>query len=984
MKRIFVFPLSLIVALLLFSSEGRAQQVIFSEVMYNPAGDQPEYIEVLNNTATPFDIALWELSGGVDYTFPDFSSSDPELTFLKAFDRLLISSVPEADLRAAYPEIPAEVRVFGPWEGLGEDGVRLSGNLGNGGERITLKNKNDSLICTFAYDDESPMWPATADGAGHSLQVVNPNRKIEDWRNWRASSAQGGSAGLADAFPAESPVSLSEVFVDEEGGLAWVELHNRSRESVSLTDWTLSFPETEIEDAAVAGQIEPGGYLTVDLGVPLGEVEGPFLVLFDAEGHAASAHRFDDLEGGSYQTYPAGSNEWYVADEPKKGAANEPVRFDSIVIHEIMFSHPVGGHGEFIELYNRGDEAVDLSGWEISEGVQFDFPVGSSLAPGGFAVIAADSIWFQENYEGAAAPLGDFENGLSNQGETIRILDARGNLVDQVDYGVGGEWPELADGLGSSMELIHPDLDNNVGGAWRDSDESGKSTMRDYKAIMNYNSQGVWHPTNDDELHLHLVGEGYVMLKDVDFHKPQSLFNPNADNLLENADKQSTDSKSNSGWVFQGTHANGFYRDGEVHVIATGRGDNRANRVEIDMVDLGSSTTAELTFSARWFYGKPRLIAQTADHAWSYEFLIDVPTNLGTPGAANSSAMESAPSVVTGLNHSPAVPTPSDDVTITARVSSLEAPEKVQVAFIEDGVGGNKESLFRRWTRNDMNDEGTGGDEIAGDGIYTGKITNMKEDGRIVAFYVEVTEASGDKTLFPKGGSEAPGLYVVDANQPDFELRTVRAVVGLQALDRIRNGSTSKHQGKYPRSSNHYWNSTVIYDESDIHYNSVIRSAGSPFHTGDRASLTLKGKWKMPKSTAFRGRIKTTFDQDPTSGRAHNDRVIRYWLYLLGHKVNDNEFIKFAVNDSNFATREEVETPGSSDFMNRLWENGNQGHLYRIDDEWDFGDNLDNQRNSKNAEWNYKSPNGHRPGRYHSEYMLRSRETEYDFSGLIG
>jgi hypothetical protein len=30
----------------------------------------------------------------------------------------------------------------------------------------------------------------------------------------------------------------------------------------------------------------------------------------------------------------------------------------------------------------------------------------------------------------------------------------------------GGEWPELADGNGSSLELVHPDADNSLGAAW--------------------------------------------------------------------------------------------------------------------------------------------------------------------------------------------------------------------------------------------------------------------------------------------------------------------------------------------------------------------------------------------------------------------------------------------------------------------------------------------------------------------------------------
>ena len=858
----------------------------------------------------------------------------------------------------------------------------------NGGERITLKNKNDSLICTFAFNDDPAFWPTAADGAGHSLQVVNPNRMIEDYRNWRASSKLGGSPGSPDTDYQPSALALSEVFIDADGTLAWVEIANTGSASADLASMKFVVPNNSADEpisleAALSGQVAAGATMTADVNFELVDGDNIHLLLTDADGNVLSAHRFDAENEISFQNFPAGSREWYRSTTASKGTANDPERQDSIVINEIMYDHPAGRSGEFIELYNKGATAVDLSGWEITEGVRFDFPNGTTIAPQEYLVVAADTIWCQENYTEVTPPVGDFEGGLSNDGETIRIVDADGNLVDQVDYGSGGEWPEFADGLGSSMELVHPDMDNNLGSAWRDSDESEKSELREYKVSLKYDSTRVWHPTNDDELHFHLVGEGYVMLKDVDFHRPKSLFNPDSTNLLLNSDKESEQSKSNSGWVFQGTHAFGFYRDGEVHIKATGRGDNRANRVEIDMESLGSSTEAELVFQARWLYGKPRLIAQTADHAWSYEFLIDIPTNLGTPGAPNGSATDTAPPQIGSLNHHPAVPNETEDVTVSARVSSVDGLETVQVAYIDDSEGGNTESLFRQWKRKPMNDEGIDGDAVAGDGIYSMTISDMKVKGRIVVFYVEATSTSGESYQFPVGGNANPALYVVDDRADGFELRTVRAVVSQFDLEAINRGSTSKYDGKFPRSSNQYWNATVIYNESEVYYNAVIRSAGSPFHTGDRANLGLKGKWKMPKSGAWRGRIKTTYDQDPTSGRAHNDRVIRYWLYLLGHKINDNEFIKVAINDSRFNTREEVETPGSGDFLNRVWENGNQGHLYRVDDEWDFGDNLDGQRNSRNAEWNYKSPNGHRPGRYHSEYMLRSRETEYDYTSLI-
>ena len=573
---------------------------------------------------------------------------------------------------------------------------------------------------------------------------------------------------------------------------------------------------------------------------------------------------------------------------------------------------------------------------------------------------------------------------MSNIGDIIRLVDANNNLADVVDYGVGGDWPNLADDLGSSMELVHADMDNNRASAWRDSDDTQKTEFKEYSVQKEYNRGGLQTPggsSGDQELHFHLVGDGYVILQDVDLHKPKSLFNPDSSNIIENVDRESADANSNDGWVTQGTHWRSYVDGNEIHVISEGRGDNRANRIECDIETLGSSADLELVFKARWVYGKARLIAQTVDHGWSHEFIIETPQNLGTPGAKNSAAAEMTQPQVDDLMHSPAVPTSDDKVYVTANVTSVSPLAKVEVAYIQDSKGGNTESLFRKWTRAPMVDDGTSGDAVAGDGQYTGEFTNFISDGSVIVFYVGVEDANGQKRTLPKAGADNPALFVVDNEKRESDLRITRAVVSEYHLDQFGDRPGPTHDYKFPYPSNHYKPGTMIFDEKYVYYGCEVRSAGSPWHEGERPNLHLKGKYKIPKSKAFRGRVKSTWDQDPTSERMHNDRLTRYWLYVLGQPVSDNEYIQFIVNSGNEALREEVEAPTDNGFMDRHWENGSNGQMFRIDDEWQFTDTFN--RSPRDARWDLKSPNGDRAGRYHSEWMLRSRELEYDYDPII-
>ncbi|MEM7387290.1 MAG: lamin tail domain-containing protein, partial [Verrucomicrobiota bacterium] len=193
-------PLVFIFLVLLCGSFGlRAEQVQISEIMYHPSEGLPEFVEISNITSTAFDIADWRLRGGVDFDFPSFSSGQASASFLGAFERIVITSASPSQFRAAY-SVPGNVRVFGPW----------MGKLSNGGERLTLRDKNGVVMSTVRYNDRG-RWPVAADGTGHSLSLVDPDLVSDNWRNWTVSNEPGGTPGTAEIVEAEEPFRNPEV-----------------------------------------------------------------------------------------------------------------------------------------------------------------------------------------------------------------------------------------------------------------------------------------------------------------------------------------------------------------------------------------------------------------------------------------------------------------------------------------------------------------------------------------------------------------------------------------------------------------------------------------------------------------------------------------------------------------------------------------------------------------------------------------------------
>ncbi|MFT4549118.1 MAG: hypothetical protein ACI9MB_003089, partial [Verrucomicrobiales bacterium] len=815
-----------------------------------------------------------------------------------------------------------------------------------------------------------------ADGTGHSLVVRNPNRLADDWRNWRASTDNGGTPGSGDSLPTGSiaQLRLSEVmFSTNAEGLIeidWVEVHNTGTSSASLGNLFLASTTDFSDKVPLNATAGADSYLNweVPFVLPPG---GDTLTLFLVDSgddviDAASISRTSGRD--SVQVYPAGSGEWYASASSTRSSANDPDRSEDIVINEIMYDTPSDHrNGEFIELFNRGSGAVDISGWRIVDGVNFSFPSGTSIASGGFLVVAADADWMSNVYIGIPV-IGDFTGQLSDSGELVRLEDEWGNLADQVDYMPSGDWPELADGDGSSMELRHPDMDNASPSAWRDSDESQKSAMQTFIFTGTYQQLRSRGSADDyKELHFHLVGDAYVVLENISLRE-----NGAGSNLLQNVTQHATNGSSASGWLCQGTHWASFVQGGKLHLISDGHGDNKANRAEIDCTGIQSGRNYELRFDARWISGRPRLIGQTWDHSVGKPFLIPIPNNLGTPGSANSRLEPAAPPAVSSVLHSPAVPRSSNPVVVTAKIDHAGG---VTVSAIHRLDNSNANGA---WNTAAMNDSGNNGDAVAGDGIHSVTITNYQNDNNVVQFYVRA-QASGRTTFLPKLGPDRPAMWVVDNSTIPSDLHTERFVISQYDRDAISSaGHSSKYQFDFPRMSNHYHNATFISDEQDIYYNAELRKSGSPF-TRDGGSGLNHGKWKLPGDRLFRGRRKTVIDPSID----HDDRLARYFLYQLGHPVNEYEFVRVVINGDGASVRDSQE-PIANDFLNRNFEGGNNGTLLRIDDEWSFEDfNPDGQapRGSRNADWSYKGTDS--PIRYHSEWLMRSRETDYDYTSFV-
>ncbi|HSG29290.1 MAG TPA: lamin tail domain-containing protein, partial [Candidatus Krumholzibacterium sp.] len=114
-----------------------------------------------------------------------------------------------------------------------------------------------------------------------------------------------------------------------------------------------------------------------------------------------------------------------------------------IVINEIM-PRPSPDGSEWVELFNRSEKWIDLSGWVLSDrsGSSGTIPVTATpLSPGSFLVLADDPDAFFSIHRSGPVAVVSLEGRwprLNDGGEVADVLvltDGEGWLVDQIEYG---------------------------------------------------------------------------------------------------------------------------------------------------------------------------------------------------------------------------------------------------------------------------------------------------------------------------------------------------------------------------------------------------------------------------------------------------------------------------------------------------------------------------------------------------------------------
>jgi hypothetical protein len=510
--------------------------------------------------------------------------------------------------------------------------------------------------------------------------------------------------------------------------------------------------------------------------------------------------------------WPDGAGAWGYPAAPTPGASNSFVFHRDIVINEIMYHSPAlptqDSSEAWVELFNRGSNTVDLTGWALGGGAAFSFAPGTTVPAGGYLVVANDVAYMQSNYPGIAV-VGPFTGKLSHHDDSVILTDAAGNIANQVHYFNGGRWPAYAAGGGSSLELRDPWADNSQPEAWAASNESGRSSWSNY--TYSAVSANVLGPTIWNELQLGLLDAGECLLDNL-----QVIQSPATAPLefLQNG----TFETGLTAWRILGNHSHSFVETDPdnpgnhvLHLVATGPTETLHNHLETTYAGGRSITdglTYQVSFRAKWLAGNNHLNMRLYFNRVAQTTVLSMPSLHGTPGAPNSAFTNHMGPTFAAFGHSPIIPQPNQAVAVSA---SARAPAGVRAVTLWWSVNAGA------WQQAPM----LPGSAASPSGYtnYAGLIPGQPV-GTLVQFFVQAADNLGVSSTFPARGPNSRALFKVDNGEALMpQLHRLRLLMTAADTDLLLAATNVM--------SNDLLGLTLVYDEREVFYDVGIHIQSS-------------------------------------------------------------------------------------------------------------------------------------------------------------
>ncbi|MBT6462361.1 MAG: hypothetical protein HOK49_07465 [Opitutae bacterium] len=487
----------------------RSSNLAITEINYNPLaptreelGRNPglkasdfEFVELKNIGTRPINLNKTAFTEGIEVTLGNHVVDPGKHT-------LVVANIETFRMRYGN-EIPIS--------------ATFSGNLKDGGEKLRLVSQENLPIHYFEYQDDKD-WPGRADGNGSSLEVIDTSANYHSPENWRSSHDYLGSPGRDGSEPPVG-ILINEALTHTDLPLTdTIELYNPTNSNVDISGWWLSDSNKEHAKFQIpsGNNLPAGGYKTFNEThfnpTPLNPQENHFslnsakgddIYLLKGEPGKTRPIAFCDhvefgaaLNGISFGRVPDGevTAPFVPQTDRTLGKTNSGPRFGPVVITEILYQPKLANIQddpndlEYIEIHNSGTDTLNLTGWRIRKGIDFDFPAHTILPAHGTLTILSFNPDKPENRDKTAAFalhygvnvnsrfLGGYKGSLDNMGEVLHLQKTDNSpadepayiphpITDAVRFNNKDPWPQAA-GNGQSLNRTSTDAFGLIASSW--------------------------------------------------------------------------------------------------------------------------------------------------------------------------------------------------------------------------------------------------------------------------------------------------------------------------------------------------------------------------------------------------------------------------------------------------------------------------------------------------------------------------------------
>jgi len=321
--------------------------------------------------------------------------------------------------------------------------------------KMKLRNTTDTVEIRGSLGETSTMWWIGDAGDGTSWERLRPDSpNIEN--SFSPCADPGGSTpGRINSHtprPNDLAIDSSSIAV----------LPNPPRENEVCT--LLVTVENVGLGLSQSNVITIGDDTNFDDEVGESEILSTYEIPTLAEGQSSTAVCELLLNGGVHRLIVMAQSDGNMANNRTEITFKVMFALPEIVINEYLADPPPGGSEEWIELYNRSGEDIDLQGWLIGDSVGQSLIADESLIipAGGFLIACDNMAAFLLSYPDVGnipvIEIGSWR-ALNNTGDRIVILDNYGFVVDSLTYA-------MTYGNGRSTERIDSERASGASDNW--------------------------------------------------------------------------------------------------------------------------------------------------------------------------------------------------------------------------------------------------------------------------------------------------------------------------------------------------------------------------------------------------------------------------------------------------------------------------------------------------------------------------------------